>query len=304
MPGLHGLTYAFKVALRRPTVFLCLATLIALSTVVSITMLASEYPKISRGLLAAALAYGSGISYSEGLPCEGVVKANNLELSVNVVALEKESKLWEFLKLKPPGEGSAFLGYWVASSLKVKPGDTITIFINGTPMNVTVRGSYRVNNILDTMILLGGSLDSCSSLYELGEHNPSVVMGALSTQLSESLVQWYFVSLAALAVASLLSTYKALRDLKPEVEKLEAQGLPKLYVIVALSLSTATLIFIGASYGLVIFDIIVSATSSYMGLYMPTPGVSHNFALKAIAAPAMAALTASTLAGVIAWRNS
>lgn len=304
MLRLHGLTYAFKVALRRPTVFLCLATLIALSTVVSIATLASEYPKLSQGLLAAALKSGSGISYSGGPYCEGVVAANGLELSVILVVLEKGSKLWGVLNLKPPGEGSALLGYWVASHLKVKPGDTVTIVVDGAPMDFKVEGYYRVNSILDTMILLEGGLNSCTNLYEPGEHNPSNVMEALSTQLSESLVQWYFVSLAALALASLLSTYKALRDLKPEIEKLEAQGLPRLYILAALSLSATTLIFVGASYGLVIFDLIVSATSSYMNLYMPTPHISQSFALKALAAPATVTLIASTLAGAIAWRNS
>lgn len=304
MLTLPGLVYAFKIVLRRPTVFLSLATLMALSTVVSIVVLSSEYPSTSQDLIASVLESGLGLSHSEGLTCEAIVEAGSLKLTVTVLALEGDSRLWSVLKLKPPGAGSALLGYWVAGSLGVKPGDTVTLTVDGVRVNVTVGGYYRVNSILDTMVILGGGIGSCTSPYDVGEHSPSEVMGALSTQLSESLTQWYTVSLAALAMASLVSSYKALRDLEAEIAKLEAQGLSRMHVLAALSVSTAALIFIGASYGLVIFDLIVSATSSYMGIYMPTPGVSWSFALKAIIAPATVSLMTSTLSGVISWRGS
>jgi hypothetical protein len=82
-----------------------------------------------------------------------------------------------------------------------------------------VGGVVRFNNILDAAVIASSksNITGCTLGYRVSDYSPLDVIVASSSQVAQSLTQWYFVSIIALTIAVTLASLKALLDLEGEL---------------------------------------------------------------------------------------
>jgi hypothetical protein len=305
----YSLWISLKVILRRTPVFLAISTIVALSTVVTIALIASEYPAVTSHMLLERLKPGAGLKLVEGGPgdvgvCLGSLERGGVSLEVLILVPSPNTSFWSYYKVGEPRAGSILVGRGVSELLGVRGGDLVRLSVGGEVLDVVVSGVIRFNNFLDLAVVAPSSFGSrgCSLGYVVSEYSPLDVVKAFSEQLSGSLTQWYAVSLIALAVAITLASLKTLLDLEGELSEMEAQGAPRGLVLaglpVAFAFSTAT----GASYGFVLSSIAASTLGSYMGLYIPPPPLTPMLLLKTLIIPSIISITVPLVVGVLLWR--
>jgi len=301
---LQGLRLALKVTLRRSSVFLSISTVVALSTVITLALLAAVYPQASQPLLERMLRPVEGLGVSVGPGDARLCWALVGGVEAPVLVADSSSEAWRVLGVKPLMEGEAVLGSLLASKARVGVGDVVEVEVGGLKFNVRVASVKVFNSFLDSVMVAGLELPEgldCIN-YRVVVYDRATVASAASSEAVGALTQWYALSLVALAIASTVVSLKAYRDLEGEVAELEAQGLRRLYVALAVSLSLASASAIGFSYGFVLYSIAVSTLGSRMGVYLPPPPLTQEAILRALAAPFILVLVSSLAVGVALWR--
>jgi hypothetical protein len=304
-----GLWLSLKVVLRRTSVFLAISSIVALSTVVTLALIASEYPVVSTQLLLERLRPGVGLTVVESPRaeigvCWGLLEYGGRGLEVLVVAPSSNTSFWKHFKVEEPGSGSVLIGYRVSEALELSRGGLARLTIDSEARNVMVGGVVRFNSILDAAVIASSksNITGCTLGYRVSDYSPLDVIVASSSQVAQSLTQWYFVSIIALTVAVTLASLKALLDLEGELLDLEAQGAPRGLVLLALPIAFTLSTLTGASYGFILSSIAASTLSSYMGLYIPPPPITPWLLAKILAAPSLISTITPLAVGVTLWR--
>ncbi len=305
----YGLWVALKVVSRRTSVFLTVSTVAALSTVVTLALLASDYPVVSENLVLDHLKRRIGLSIvedgsSEVGVCRGFLEYGGYGLEVLVLIPLSNSSFWSLYNVREPDGGSILLGYMVFDVLKPVVGGLASLDVDGRIYSVKVGGVVRFNNALDIAVIASPKLGitGCTLGYRISDYNPLDVIVAFSRQLSGSLAQWYTISLIALALAVTLASLKALLDLEGELLELEAQGAPRGLVLIALVVAFTFSTLTGVSYGFVLSSIASSTLASYIGFYIPPPPLTMGFLVKALLLPSIVSAIVPVVVGVMVWR--
>jgi ABC-type lipoprotein release transport system permease subunit len=305
----YGFWVTLKIVLRKTSVFLAISSIVALSTVVTLALLASEYPMVSTQVLLENLKPRAGLVVVEGERaeigvCWGLLEYGGRSLEVLVVTPSSNTSLWEQFKVKEPGEGSALVGYRLSEALGLSQGGSARLTIGNEAGNVSIAGVVRFNNLLDLAVITSPELSvtGCTLGYKISDHTPLDVILASSSQLAKSLTQWYIVGLAALTVAITLASVKALLDLEGELLDMEAQGAPRGLVLLTLPLAFTLSTLTGVSYGFILSSIVASTLSSYMGLYIPPPPLTPWLLVKVLGIPSLLSIITPLTVGVTLWR--
>lgn len=305
---LWNLTYSVMVILRKPSVFLSVSTLAALSLIVCIALLSSSYISFFADVLSKRVSYGLGLvisDHGEVMVCQVFVEGISSSVESYIVVAKPNSTLWRFLRVSAPKDGEALAGLTLSQKLNIKGKDNIGVLLEDSRLNYSIIGVYRFNNFLDVALLVADSSIDCKYrvYYNITDYNPVEVIRALNTQISYSLRYWYYISLIALIIASILSTAKSQKDLEHEIRELEAQGYNRVYVAITYPIILAVSTSIGSSYGIVIFDIIVSSLGAHFKIYYPPPPLTLDIILDTLIKPTLAAMASSLMSGAVFWRS-
>ena len=302
----YGLWISLKILLRKTSVFLVISTIIALSTVVTLALIASEYPLVLSQVVSRYPRHDVGLIIGDGEVdvriCWGFLAYEGRGLEVLVLTSTMDSSFWRYYKFREVDPSSIIVGYRVSEVLELRSGSLANLTVNGETFNVKVAFVTRFNNFLDSTIITSYNITGCSMGYKLSSYNPLDVVSAISRELSHSLTQWYLVSLIALTVAVALASLKAVIDVREDVLILDAQGVPRGLMLLALLSSFTFSTLTGVSYGFVLSSIVVSVLGSYTGVYIPSPSPTSWLLVRVLLIPVLVSVTTPLIVGVILWR--